>query len=203
MPAPELLSDFIVTCRSELTRLMDALEWSNLASIARTGRRLKSSGADCGLSAICEIGARLERAPNLTAAQHEVEKLRRCLNVLDDSRFHNGSEPAVSGSRECIETQVIRELLPEYIASMLEKIRQMVLASECGDYGQIKMIANQLKGTGNAFGLPTVSDAGTAIRSASEAADGLAVARYLLSLSRFLGSFGPSGSGTSSPAAAR
>jgi CheY-like chemotaxis protein len=195
MPAPDLLSDFIVTCRSELTCLMDALEESDLASIKGAGRRLRSSGADCGLSAICEIGASLEQAPNLAAAQYGVEKLRCCLSILDDSRFHGGPESAVSGSRESVETQVIRDLLPEYIASMLEKIRQMVLASECGDYGQIKMIANQLKGTGNAFGLPTVSEAGTAIRSATEAADDLAVARHLFSLSRFLGSFGPSGSG--------
>lgn len=203
MPAPELLSDFIVTCRSELTCLVDALEASDLASIARTGRRLRSSGTACGLSAICEIGASLEEAANLAAAQHGVEKLRCCLSILDDSRFHNGPEPAVSGSRESIETQVIRELLPQYIASTLGRIRQMGLASQCGDYGQIRMIANQLKGTGNAFGLPTVSDAGTAIGSASEAADHLAVSRQLFSLSRFLGSFAPIASEKPSPAAAR
>jgi CheY-like chemotaxis protein/HPt (histidine-containing phosphotransfer) domain-containing protein len=203
MPAPELLSEFIVTCRSELTCLMDALEESDLASIARTGRRLRSSGADCGLSAICEIGASLEQAPNLAAAQYGVEKLRCCLSILDDSRFHGGPESAVSGSRESIETQVIRELLPEYIASMLEKIRQMVLASQSGDYEQVKTIANQLKGTGNAFGLPTVSDAGTAIRSASEEADNLAVARHISSLTRFLGSFAATAPEKSSREAAR
>jgi CheY-like chemotaxis protein/HPt (histidine-containing phosphotransfer) domain-containing protein len=203
MPAPELLADFIVTCRSELMCLMEALETSDLASIARTGRRLRSSGADCGLSAICEIGASLEQAPNLAAAQYGTEKLRCCLSILDDSRFHGGPESAVSGSRESIETQVIRELLPEYIASMLEKIKQMVLASQCGDYGQVKTIANQLKGTGNAFGLPTVSDAGTAIRSASEEADQLAVARHLSNLRGFLGSFAPTAAEKPSPGAVR
>jgi CheY-like chemotaxis protein len=201
--APDMLADFIVTCRSELMCLMDALEESDLASIASTGRRLRSSGTACGLSAICEIGASLEEAPNLLAAQHGADKLRCCLSILDDSRFQCGPESAASGSRESIETQVIRELLPEYIASTLGRIRQMVLASQCGDYGQIKMIANQLKGTGNAFGLPTVSDAGTAIGSASEAADHLAVSRQLFSLSRFLGSFAPTAPEKLSPAAAR
>jgi CheY-like chemotaxis protein/HPt (histidine-containing phosphotransfer) domain-containing protein len=203
MPAPELLADFIVTCRSELTCLVDALEASDLASIARTGRRIRSSGRACGLSAICEIGASLEQAPNLGAALYGVEKLRCCLNTLDDSRSQGGTESAVSGSRESIETQVIRELLPAYIASMLEKISQMILASQSGDYAQIKMIANQLKGTGNAFGLPTVSDAGAAIRTASEEADDLAVARHLASLSGFLGSFGPIAPEKPSPVAAR
>jgi CheY-like chemotaxis protein len=202
MPAPELLADFIVTCRSELTCLEDALEASDLASIARTGRRLRSSGTACGLSAICEIGASLQQAPNLAAALYGVEKLRCCLSILDDSRFQ-ATESAASGSRESIETQVIRELLPEYIASMLEKIKQMVLASQCGDYGQVRTIANQLRGTGNAFGLPTVSDAGTAIRTASEAADDLAVARHLSNLSGFLGNFAPAAPEKSSPGAAR
>jgi CheY-like chemotaxis protein len=203
MPAAELLSDFIVTCRSELMCLKEALEESDLASIARTGRRLRSSGTACGLSAICEIGASLQQAPNLAAAQYGVEKLRCCLSILDDSRFQGGPESAASGTRESIETQVIRELLPGYIASMLEKISQMVLASQSGDYEQIKTIANQLKGTGNAFGLPTVSDAGTAIRSASEEADDLAVARHISSLSRFLGSFGPTAPEKPSRAEAR
>jgi CheY-like chemotaxis protein/HPt (histidine-containing phosphotransfer) domain-containing protein len=203
MPAPELLADFMVTCRSELMCLVDALDASDLASITRTGRRIRSSGRACGLSAICEIGASLEQAPNLGAALYGMEKLRCCLNTLDDSRFQGASGSAASGSGESIETQVIRELLPEYIASMLEKIRLMMVASQCGDYEQIKTIANQLKGTGNAFGLPTVSDAGMAIRSASEQADDLAVARHLFSLSRFLGSFAPTAPEKPVPAAAR
>lgn len=188
MPAPALLSDFIVTCRSELMCLIDALGKSDLDLIASTGRRLGSSGAACGLSAICEIGASLTHAPNLKAAMYGVEKLRSCLSILDDTRFHVGAGYVGTGSSESIETQAIRELLPEYVASTLEKIGMMVLAFNRGDYQHIKALANQLKGTGHAFGLAAVSDAGLAIRSASEEADDLAIAREISNISRFMSS---------------
>ncbi len=98
-----------------------------------------------------------------------------------------GRELAVSDFDESIETLVIRELMPEYIASMKGKIKQMALASRRSDYGAIKTIASQLKGTGRAFGLPRISDAGKAIATASEAADESAVARHLSDLERILG----------------
>src|SRR5258708_38278918 len=126
MSAPDLLSDCLVAGRSELVCLIDALDAWDLESIARTGRRLVRSGEDCGLPVISEIGMSLESAPNLDAAMYAMEKLRCCLSILDDTGWHVG--PGASASGECIETQVIRELLPEFIASTLEKIRVMVLA---------------------------------------------------------------------------
>lgn len=189
MPAPELLADFVVTGRSELTCLVDAINAKDFASIASTGRRLKSSGAACGLSAICEIGASLQNADSLDAAAYTVEKLRCCLSILSDTRSQARSKFVAPGDGESVETQVIRELLPEYIASMLEKIKMIVLAGKRRDYEQVKTLANQLKGTGSAFGLPTVSDAGVAIRWASEEADDLAISREIASLNRFLSGF--------------
>jgi len=203
LPAPELLPDLIATCRSELESLVDSVKAWDPQSIVRTGRRLRSLGTTFGLSAICEIGACLEEGPNLGVALYGVEKLRCCIGVLEHSLAQGGAEFAVPSSGESIETQVIRDLLPEYIASMLEKTRQMVLASQHGDYGQVKTIANQLKGTGNAFGLPTVSEAGKAIGAASEKADDLAVARNLSNLSGFLGAFTLRAPEKSSPAAVR
>ena len=126
IPPPERLSNFIATCRSELVCLVGAVKLWDLASIARTGGRLRSLGEDCGLPAICEIGISLEEAPNLDAALYGVERLRCCLGALGQSGIHLGPELAVSDFDESIETLVIRELMPEYIASMQGKIILLV-----------------------------------------------------------------------------
>ncbi len=77
-------------------------------------------------------------------------------------------------------------LIPRFLEAWKEEVRSMREALENNDYGTIRMLGHNMKGTGGSCGLEVITDIGRSIEEAAKAMDPGAIRKNLDTLLSYL-----------------
>ncbi|MBN1676314.1 MAG: response regulator [Kiritimatiellae bacterium] len=94
----------------------------------------------------------------------------------------------------------LRDLIPEFIANRQDDLQAVRRAGQDGDYDTVRTLGHQMKGTGNFYGLPALSELGAALETAALAGESAEIVRLADQVSACLERLVNAG-GTAAPAA--
>jgi len=89
-------------------------------------------------------------------------------------------------SGEEIDDFDLTDLLPQYFELCRRDLQQLRSASDLKQYGQIRILGHNLKGSGGAYGFPELSEIGATIEMAAKAAEDRALRAGIEQLAAFL-----------------
>lgn len=83
-------------------------------------------------------------------------------------------------------SQIVRKLLPEYLAARRQELPKMTELLAASDFERLRILGHNLKGSGGSFGIPELSKIGAALERSAEEGDAPAFSRELGRLREFL-----------------
>ncbi|MFZ0591931.1 MAG: Hpt domain-containing protein [Bryobacteraceae bacterium] len=85
----------------------------------------------------------------------------------------------------------LAELLPQYFALCRRDLDRLKAAFEQREFGQVRLLGHNLKGSGGAYGFPELTEIGAAIERAAKAEDEIAIRTGIDQFATFLISHAP------------
>jgi HPt (histidine-containing phosphotransfer) domain-containing protein len=83
-------------------------------------------------------------------------------------------------------SQLIQELVPDYLAARKEEVGKMMELLAASDFERLRVLSHSLKGSGASFGFAELTRIGGTLERYAEASDAESFARELASLKNYL-----------------
>jgi PAS domain S-box-containing protein len=99
---------------------------------------------------------------------------------------HYGSAHAGDAGGGKAVPKEVRALIPSYLSARRRDLERLAKALEARDFGQIRQIVHDIKGTGGAYGFPKLTELGAAMQASAEVSDPAALESQFAELADYL-----------------
>jgi CheY-like chemotaxis protein len=125
----------------------------------------------------------IDRATKAGADGHLAKPIRR-ETLLDAVEIYQRASDLAD--LRVIVPDFIRELAPEFLRRQRQELLAITTALKTGDFGPIQTFAHNMKGCGNSFGFPRLTDLGREMERAAKECDGQSLGRQVRDLCAYL-----------------
>ncbi|MEW5726167.1 MAG: response regulator, partial [Thermodesulfobacteriota bacterium] len=173
-----IIGDYLRSLKDDLRTMAKAYKDKDFDTLFSLAHDLKGSGGSYGLDRVTEIGAaicRLAQAKDLPAIARQVKDLAdylKKIKVFSKSQAEaagvaaekkmSGPAPKTPASLE-FRVKVdpdLAEVMEDYLEALTQDFRKLVQAFKARDFETVYRLAQDLKGSGGAYGLDRVTELG-------------------------------------------
>ena len=97
-----------------------------------------------------------------------------------------GAPGEADASKPAVDSKEVQALIPKYVAARRRDLARLAQLLEAREFGEIRQIVHDIKGTGGAYGFPRLTELGAAMQASAEVSDPAALERQFAELAAYL-----------------